>query len=103
MTAVDGVNTVYQDAISLYQHNINLLRRAVEAANPDLRPAAPAQPQHLQVNVPARASNRPKITLPRFDGEILRWQPFWQAFQAEIDSDDAFANINKFNYLVMNN
>ena len=100
MTAVDGVKTVYQDAISLYQHNINLLRRAVEAANPDLRPAAPAQPQHLQVNVPARASNRPKITLPRFDGEILRWQPFWQAFQAEIDSDGALANINKFNYLV---
>ena len=32
MTAVDVVNTVYQDALSLYQHNINLLRRAVEAA-----------------------------------------------------------------------
>ena len=101
MTAVDVVNTVYQNAISLYQHDINVLRRAVEAANPDLRPAEPAQPPHQQINVPARASNRPKITLPRFDGEILRWQPFWKAFQAEIDSDDALANIKKFNYLMV--
>ena len=45
--------------------------------------------------LPARATKRPKITLPPFDGEILRWQPFWQAFKAEIDSDDALANINK--------
>ena len=83
-----------------HQYHINVLRRAVEAADPDLRRIEPAQPPPQQVIVPARATNWLKITLLRFDGEILRWQPFWQAFQAEIDSDDALANINKYNYLV---
>lgn len=97
--AVDIVNTAYQDAISLYQHRINTKRRAIEAADPDRRRndvAAPGQ----QFIAPARATSRPKITLPRFNGEILQWRQFWQAFQAEIHSDDTLANINKFNYLV---
>jgi hypothetical protein len=99
MAAVDTVNTVYQDALKLYQPHINVLRRAVEAADLDLRRggAAPIQPQ--QVIVPARATNKTKITLPRFNVEILNWQPFLQAFKAEIDFDDPLANINKFNYL----
>jgi hypothetical protein len=37
MAAVDTVNTVYQDALKLYQPHINVLRRAVEAADLDLR------------------------------------------------------------------
>lgn len=97
--AVDTVNTVYQDALSLYQHRINVMRRAIEAADPDRRRndvAAPGQ----QVIVPARATSRPKITLPRLNGEILHWRQFWEAFQAEIQSDVTLANINKFNYLV---
>ncbi|EFX64606.1 hypothetical protein DAPPUDRAFT_118028 [Daphnia pulex] len=108
IAAVDEVNIVYQDALSLYQHRINVIRREIEAADPDRRrndAAAPGQqgnvPAH-QVIVPARATSRPKITLPRFNGEILQWRQFWQAFQAEIHSDDTLANINKFNTLWVN-
>jgi hypothetical protein len=75
------------------------MRRAIEAADPYRRRndgAAPGQ----QVIVPARATSRPKITLPRLNGEILQWRQFWKAFQAEIHSDVTLANINKFNYLV---
>ena len=49
---------------------------------------------------PSRTSHRPKINLPIFDGDILQWQPFWQAFDSEIHSDENLANISKFNYLL---
>ncbi|EFX71024.1 hypothetical protein DAPPUDRAFT_112182 [Daphnia pulex] len=62
IAAVDEVNIVYQDALSLYQHRINVIGREIEAADPDRRrndAAAPGQqgnvPAH-QVIVPARAS-----------------------------------------------
>jgi hypothetical protein len=63
-------------------------------ANPDIDHHPPA------LSVPSRATSRPKIALPRFNGDILQWQQFWQAFVAEIESDDSLAGINKFNYLL---
>lgn len=97
--ATNLINIVIQDALSLIQHRINVLWRETDVMNPECHPD-PTQQIQVSVPVPVRASNRPKITLPRFNGEILQWQPFWQAFQAEIDSDNALGNINKFNYLV---
>jgi hypothetical protein len=63
-------------------------------ANPDIDHHPPAP------SVPSRATSRPKIALPRFNGDILQWQQFWQAFVAEIESGDSLAGINKFNYLL---
>ena len=70
--------------------------------NPPILPQVPQNPPILpQVPNPVtRSSTRPKIPLPRFNGEVLKWQPFWQAFEAEIHSDPTIANINKFNYLM---
>lgn len=82
----------YARALALFR--INTLRRDHEGTNPAPNPTPALQ------NVPSRATSRPKIALPRFNGDILQWQPFWQAFHAEIESDNSLANINKFNYLV---
>ena len=76
------------------------------AINPPILPQVPQNPPILpqlppnNPNPVTRSSTRPKIPLPRFDGEVLKWQPFWQAFDAEIHSDPTIANINKFNYLM---
>ena len=86
----DAENTAIQDAEDLCRYRINTLRRA----NSDIDPHPPAP------SVPSLSTSRPKIALPRFNGDILQWQPFWQAFVAEIESDDSLADINKFNYLL---
>ncbi|XP_057374753.1 uncharacterized protein LOC130695607 [Daphnia carinata] len=67
-----------------------------------LRRVNPPDDSNLQQTprLPSRATSRPKITLPRFNGDILQWQSFWQAFVAEIESDESLADINKFNYLL---
>ncbi len=42
----------------------------------------------------------PKITLPRFNGDITRFYSFWQSFESSIDKNDSLTPVDKFNYLV---
>lgn len=91
--ATDLVNSVIQDAQHQFQYIIEKLKRDLQLTNPITAPPVPP-------SVSTRSSIRPKIALPRFGGEILQWQPFWQAFEAEIHQDACLANINKFNDLV---
>lgn len=50
---------------------------------------------------PVRTVGRPIYNLPCFDGNLMKWKGFWEAFEAEIHSDPNTANINKFNYLIV--
>ena len=40
----------------------------------------------------------PKLELPKFDGDILNWTPFWEQFEAVVDKGD-IPEITKFLYL----
>ena len=40
----------------------------------------------------------PKLDITPFKGEVLRWQEFWDAFEASVDKAD-YAPVDKFNYL----
>ena len=42
----------------------------------------------------------PKITLPRFNGDITRFYSFWQSFESSIDKNESLSPVDKFNYLV---
>jgi hypothetical protein len=46
-----------------------------------------------------RKVNLPKLQLPKFDGNILKWSPFYDAFCAAVHNDDNLDNIQKFQYL----
>lgn len=41
----------------------------------------------------------PKLNVPSFDGNILKWQEFWDSFHSAIHDNRTLANIDKFNYL----
>ena len=41
----------------------------------------------------------PKLELKRFNGQLLRWQAFWDTFEATIHKNDSLHKIDKFNYL----
>ena len=91
----DLANSVYRDARDNADSIIStLVKEETDAAIPVPNPNPPPAPPQT------RATNRPKITLPRFNGDILQWSAFWQVFDAEIHSDDTTADINKFNYLI---
>ena len=40
----------------------------------------------------------PKLILPKFSGDVLQWQSFWDQFTAVVDSSD-IPDISKFSYL----
>ena len=41
----------------------------------------------------------PKITLPRFNGDITRFYSFWQSFESSIDKNESLSPVDNFNYL----
>ena len=41
----------------------------------------------------------PKLELQKFDGNILKWQEFWDSFEASIHKNPNFQPVDKFNYL----
>lgn len=46
-----------------------------------------------------RKVNPPKLQLPQFDGNILKWTPYYDAFCAAVHSDENLDDIQKFQYL----
>ena len=41
----------------------------------------------------------PKLELSKFDGNILKWQEFWDMYEATINLNPALQPVDKFNYL----
>ena len=41
----------------------------------------------------------PKISLPRFGGDPVKWTSFWDSYQSAIHNNDGLSDVDKFNYL----
>ena len=41
----------------------------------------------------------PKISLPRFNGNPVKWTPFWDSFQSAIHLNPELSDVDKFSYL----
>ena len=41
----------------------------------------------------------PRLELKKFDGNILKWQEFWDTFESTIHKNNDLQNEDKFNYL----
>ena len=44
-------------------------------------------------------SRLPKLTLPTFGGDPLKWQTFWDSFDSAVHSNNVLTNVQKLNYL----
>ena len=41
----------------------------------------------------------PKLDFPKYNGEILKWNEFWDSFDSAINKNSALTNVEKMNYL----
>ena len=41
----------------------------------------------------------PKLDLPKFEGNVLEWESFWDSFDSAIHSNNTLSEVQKFNYL----
>ena len=71
------------------------------------KPAA-ANPSHVSTSthslgdisrIPKAVTRLPKHSLPTFSGDPLRWQSFWDSFDAAINANTGLSGVQKFNYL----
>ena len=46
-----------------------------------------------------RSVNLPKLAIPSFNGDKLRWSEFWDTFEAIVDQNNKLSNIEKLSYL----
>ena len=46
-----------------------------------------------------RSVNLPKLEIPYFNGDKLRWSEFWDTFEATVDQNNNLSNIEKLSYL----
>ncbi|XP_071161119.1 uncharacterized protein [Mytilus edulis] len=55
----------------------------------------PSEPRSSKTNY----HRLPKLDLSYFNGDILKWQTFWDCFESSIHYNDTLTPIQKFNYL----
>ena len=73
--------------------------------NQSLRSDSIEQTEPLQghvntfAGVSQNASRLPKLTLPIFGGDPLKWQTFWDSFDSAVHSNNVLTNVQKLNYL----
>ena len=48
---------------------------------------------------PTSKMKLPKLQLRSFNGELTRWTPFWESFEAAVHGNPELSEVEKFNYL----
>ncbi|CAC5362880.1 unnamed protein product [Mytilus coruscus] len=57
------------------------------------------QPPAQSPNIFSNNHRLPKLDLPHFDGDVLQWSTFWDAYESTIHYNSSLTPIQKFSYL----
>ena len=41
----------------------------------------------------------PQLTIKKFNGDLTKWVPFWDAFESAIHNKPSLTDVDRFNYL----
>ena len=41
----------------------------------------------------------PKLSLPHFNGNLMKWVPFWDSYESAVHNSESLSDVDKFNYL----
>ena len=41
----------------------------------------------------------PKLTLPHFSGNLMKWTPFWDSYESAVHNNRELSDVDKFNHL----
>ena len=52
-----------------------------------------------QISVSSLKPKLPKLTLPKFKGQVTKWGSFWDPYSSAIHDNKEISKIDKFNYL----
>ncbi|XP_049878083.1 uncharacterized protein LOC126375230 isoform X1 [Pectinophora gossypiella] len=102
----DIKHTIERDIFEdLYYSSIPIAQELIESylkANPVDKSDGNSDHSHISVKTGCNQLNNiklPTISLPKFDGNYLKWLEFRDTFDALINSNETILDINKFHYL----
>ncbi len=82
-------------------------RQSTEAQNPnqeeEIRSSTPTRLETSNNSGSSRSSTGirlPKLNLVKFNGDVTRFQAFWQSFSCSVDQNEELSDIHKLNYLL---
>ncbi|KAL9954332.1 hypothetical protein ACROYT_G041854 [Oculina patagonica] len=92
------------DELSRWREFLDMIDRAVDAAHEYLNKESSSNEQSSKGSVQKdnpQSSNLklPRIELPKFNGDVLKFQNFWDQFEAAVHDNDDLPNVQKFTYL----
>ena len=100
MTEASDIEKDVLDSLEIQDtiiEKITRLKRFLEKANAAVSTTVtPATPAISDATRSATASCLPKLDLPRYSGDPLGWQTFWDLFNTAVHSN---SHLEKFNYL----
>ena len=71
------------------------LKRYLELNKPSSETSAVAR----SISTPSSASRLPKLSLPKFSRDPIKWQSFWDSFEAAVHTNTNLTGVEKLNYL----
>ena len=102
-TELDESETWTAKALSCKQKIVNVMITPTTIHSPTVPTSATIHnPTISTPPTPAVAQPRPrlpKLTLPKFRGDVKNWPAFWDSFQSAIHNNDDIPKVDKFNYL----
>ena len=108
-SAMEEPNDIERDVLESLEiqdtiiEKMTRLKRFLERANATITTTTAVTtstpPIPDDVTRPAVASRLPKLDLPRYSGDPLGWQTFWDSFKAAVHSNSNLTGVEKFNYL----
>jgi len=80
---------------------LNCKHKIEEASRPVATPTMVSNPPSAisTTSTPQPKPKLPKLTLPKFKGDVNHWPVFWDSFQSAVHNNDHFPKVDKFNYL----
>ena len=96
---VDAIETEIEESENVIARIINCNQR-IESIVSLTR--SPPTSTSLSTSVLSTAPSKPrlpKLSLPKFKGDVKNWTPFWDSFQSAVHNNDEIPKVDKFNYL----
>lgn len=104
MTEISDIKKDVLDSLKIQDtiiEKFTCLKRYLEEGN--VAVSTTVSLQHMQIRScatrTATVSHLPKFDLPRYSGDLLERQTFWDSFKTALHSNSHLTGVEKFNYL----
>ena len=94
---VDGIEQADTYKETLYEAILKV-DRLLNATPPTLE-APPTTARGTPADARVNRVKLPKLQLRSFNGDLTRWNAFWESFESAIHSNTELSDVEKFNYL----